>query len=272
MIKLETKRLIIRDPIIDDLESHHELLSNDKVMYYLQDIKTNSLEESEENLLSSIKDSESEQRKYYFFKIIEKNTLTHIGDIGYTVTDSTPIGKFVHLGYFSYDKFWGNGYVTEAMKEVIRFAFEENNVYRITTGCLLENIGSERVMKKCGFTKEAEHIDYEWHDGKAKTRVEYRLLKSEWEKFCEVNMEKKNCSCCNNNDNKEIIIGDYVCYCNHVTEKDIINAIENGASSVEDVIKITGAMKNSNCAVNNPKGTCCYSDIVYVFNKHFKPI
>ncbi len=50
MIKLETKRLIIRDPIIDDLESHHELLSNDKVMYYLQDIKTNSLEESKENL------------------------------------------------------------------------------------------------------------------------------------------------------------------------------------------------------------------------------
>jgi len=39
MIKLETKRLIIRDPIIDDLESHHELLSNDKVMYYLKDIK-----------------------------------------------------------------------------------------------------------------------------------------------------------------------------------------------------------------------------------------
>jgi hypothetical protein len=27
-------------------------------------------------------------------------------------------------------------------------------------------------------------------------------------------------------------------------------------------------MKNSNCAVNNPKGTCCYPDIVYVFNNH----
>ena len=27
---------------------------------------------------------------------------------------------------------------------------------------------------------EAEHVDYEWHDGKMKTRLEYRLLKSEW--------------------------------------------------------------------------------------------
>ena len=59
-------------------------------------------------------------------------------------------------------------------------AFCDNDVYRVSTGCLAENIGSERVMQKCGFIKEAEHIDYEWHDGKIKTRLEYRLLKKEW--------------------------------------------------------------------------------------------
>ena len=41
---------------------------------------------------------------------------------------------------------------------------------------------SERVMQKCGFIKEAEHIDYEWQDGKMKNRLEYRLLKKEWPK------------------------------------------------------------------------------------------
>lgn len=61
---------------------------------------------------------------------------------------------------------------------------------------------------------------------------------------------------------------DYICYCNKVTEQDIINAIENGANTIEDVIKVTGAMKNSNCKVNNPKGTCCYSDILKVYNEH----
>lgn len=67
-----------------------------------------------------------------------------------------------------------------SFKKVIEFAFLENNVYRISTGCLTENIGSEKVMQKCGLIKEAEHIDYEWHDGKMKTRLEYRLLKKEW--------------------------------------------------------------------------------------------
>lgn len=35
---------------------------------------------------------------------------------------------------------------TEALKKVIEYAFTTDNVYRITTGCLAENIGSERVM------------------------------------------------------------------------------------------------------------------------------
>ena len=53
----------------------------------------------------------------------------------------------------------------------------------VTTGCLAENKGSERVMQKNGLIKEAEHIDYEWHDGKMKTRLEYRLLKHECEQL-----------------------------------------------------------------------------------------
>ena len=30
--------------------------------------------------------------------------------------------------------------------------------------------------------QEAEHLDYEWHDGHMKTRLEYRLLRHEWPK------------------------------------------------------------------------------------------
>lgn len=58
--------------------------------------------------------------------------------------------KTVHLGYFTYPKFWGNGYVTEALHKVLEYAFTQNDVYRVTTGCLAENIGSERVMQKNG--------------------------------------------------------------------------------------------------------------------------
>ncbi|SES83048.1 (2Fe-2S)-binding protein [Anaerobranca gottschalkii] len=80
-----------------------------------------------------------------------------------------------------------------------------------------------------------------------------------------------NCNCCRgSNKSVQPVIGEYVCYCNKVTEKDIVNAIDNGCNTVKEVIEMTGAMKNSNCAVNNPKGRCCYPDIVEVFNKYKK--
>ena len=49
--------------------------------------------------------------------------------------------------------------------------------------------------------------------------------------------------------------GEYVCYCGKVTEAAIIAAMDNGARSVAEVIKATGAKPaDANCAKNNPKG------------------
>ena len=60
----------------------------------------------------------------------------------------------------------------------------------------------------------------------------------------------------------------FVCYCSKVSENDIKQAVINGANTVEKVIAATGAMQNSNCAVNNPKGVCCYNDIVEACKKY----
>ena len=182
MIELFTDRLIIRDLVIRDLENHHKLLSDKNIMYYLQDILTKNIEESKVNLNNTINDQNSKERKYYFFVIENKDTKEFIGEIGYTVKNNTPYGKLVDMGYFIQKNHWNKGYTTEALKRVIEFAFEENNVYRIYTGCLKENIYSEKVMLKCGFIKEAEFKEYVFHDDKLKDRVAYRMLKNEWKK------------------------------------------------------------------------------------------
>ena len=179
-ITLQTERLILRDHRLDDLTTHHQLLSDASAMYYLPDLMTSSTEESRVNLIRCIVDIHNPDRSKYFLRMELQSTKEHIGEIGYTVTEATPIGKLVNLGYFIYPRYWNNGYVTEAVKEILRFAFEENEVYRIATGCLKENIGSERVMQKCGLIKEAEYKELIWHDGRLKDRVEYRLLREEW--------------------------------------------------------------------------------------------
>lgn len=180
MIYLKTDRLVLRDYQKEDFEAYYKLKKDPKTMYYLQDIQLFDVKSAQDDFRKILEDMLSPNREFYFMHIELKDSREQVGSIGYTVNQKTPVGKLVHAGYFIYPKFWGKGYTTEAFRRVIEFAFDEDDVYRISTGCLAENTGSEKVMQKCGLIKEAEHVDYEWHDGKIKTRLEYRLLKSEF--------------------------------------------------------------------------------------------
>ena len=82
---------------------------------------------------------------------------------------------------------------------------------------------------------------------------------------------KATCSCCKgeNEQNGTVDTGEFVCYCSKVTEEEIkFFILEKGATSVEQVLHLTGAMQNSNCKEKNPKGICCYPDIVATFEKY----
>ena len=179
-LPIETKRLIIRNPKADDFPDWHRLMSDSQSMYYLQDIMTHSEQESRENLELAMREAAALDRKMYFLTIEERCSGAYVGQTGYTVIDTTPAGKHVHVGYFILPEFRGQGYMTEACKALLEFAFEHDSVYRIETGALVENAASIRVMEKCGMVHEGVLKDYAWHDGKYKDRSLYRLLKAEW--------------------------------------------------------------------------------------------
>lgn len=63
----------------------------------------------------------------------------------------------------------------------------------------------------------------------------------------------------------------YICYCNQVTEQQIIDAVTNDeAKNLKDIIRLTGAMKNGKCEHNNPLGKCCSPLIQETINKALK--
>ena len=54
----------------------------------------------------------------------------------------------------------------------------------------------------------------------------------------------------------------YVCYCSKVTEAQVLDAVvKDDAENLIDIVKLTGAMKNSDCVHNNPLGVCCHLSI-----------
>lgn len=173
-MKIETSRLTIRDNIKSDLDEHHRLMSDSEIMSYIKDIQTYSLEESKENLDFSIKESQrGNDRKCYFFAIVDRITDMYIGSIGFTILEKNECGGNAELGYFILKEHWNKGYTTEAAEAVVKFAFEKVKLHKISTGCILENSNSEKIMNKLGMVKEAHLKLHVLHNGKWKDRVEY---------------------------------------------------------------------------------------------------
>ncbi|MDR2931471.1 MAG: GNAT family N-acetyltransferase [Oscillospiraceae bacterium] len=174
-MKLETARLILRDAVMADLDNLHRLLSDQANMYYLDDVATRTLGESEANLRHAMLNDDG-----HYFCIERKEDRAYIGQVGYTITDVTPCGKIVHMGYFILPEQQGRGYTTEAVGRAVRYAFEEDGCVRITTGCYADNKASERVMIKSGFLREGLHKKAQYHDGIMKDRLSYAINKDDY--------------------------------------------------------------------------------------------
>jgi RimJ/RimL family protein N-acetyltransferase len=102
-----------------------------------------------------------------------------------------PIGLFgLQLGKVKYKRsevwfklhkqFWNQGYASEVLYAMLDFGFNTLNLHRIEAGCAVENIGSIRVLEKCGFTKEGRGrkvlpLKSGWSDN-----FEYAILETEF--------------------------------------------------------------------------------------------
>jgi ribosomal-protein-alanine N-acetyltransferase len=74
-----------------------------------------------------------------------------------------------YLGYQLFGGFTGNGYMTEAVKHVLRFAFNELKLHRVEANVQPGNVASIAVLKRNGFAKEGFSRRYlkiggQWRD------------------------------------------------------------------------------------------------------------
>lgn len=146
---LETERLILRDIRMDDIQEYYERLfgDGDVARYMLFDPHQDIGEsyQSIEKLLARY-----EEGRCYRWGITEKGEDSLIGIIELLRFDEqTDTCSFVYMLGCDY---WGRGYATEALKEVIRFAFEEMELERIVVDHMSQNAASGAVMRKAGMT------------------------------------------------------------------------------------------------------------------------
>ena len=114
--------------------------------------------------------------------IREKETGQVIGSIGLEPDRRRENVKSMEIGYSLAKDRWGNGYMTEAARAVIDYAFRELGleVVAICTGP--ENRRSQRVIEKCGFHSEGrQRKGYHIYNGSDRDNLMYSLIREEWE-------------------------------------------------------------------------------------------
>ena len=148
-------------------------------MYFLDDLITNTIEESRESLKNAIEANEKGTARR--FCIILKKNRKLIGAVGYEIASETPAEKIADpMGWFIMPEYQNKGYITEAAKKVLEFAFLQDNCIKVITGCYKDNIPTQKVMTKLGFRKEIEKTNAQWHDNKMKDRLKFAINKTEF--------------------------------------------------------------------------------------------
>jgi RimJ/RimL family protein N-acetyltransferase len=145
---LETPRLVLRRPRMDDAEAvHNGYASDPEVCRYLTWKPNESLAQTREFMRGHLDVIDSSPN--FTWAITQKGSDILIGMIELRMN-----GHKADFGYVLSRAFWGRGFVTEALRAVLDFALTLPALYRVWGVCDVDNIASARVMEKAGLTYE----------------------------------------------------------------------------------------------------------------------
>lgn len=144
---METERLRLRALQLGDVYEYYERLFGDAdVSQYMLFDPHQTIMESLESVQRKLKRYEEEN--FYCWAVERKEEAGLIGLIELLRFDEqTETCSFVYMLGCDY---WNQGYGTEMLKAVIRFAFAELEVERILVDHMSKNVASGRVMEKAG--------------------------------------------------------------------------------------------------------------------------
>ena len=157
MLRLETKRLLLRPMLESDLDALHLIFTDPKVMAaFNHPLFTR---EQMEGWLRRNLDHQKEFG-YGLFSVIRKETGLLIGDCGLEQMEVDGV-QAAELGYDFRSDFWNQGFATEAAMAVRDYAFGVLQLPLLISLIRVGNLASRRVAEKVGMTLAGEFTRYD---------------------------------------------------------------------------------------------------------------
>lgn len=145
--ELETTRLRLRPCRLADVETVHELWTEDLVRRFLFDGRVISPAESRSFVEASL--ANFERHGYGLWLVFAREPVRPVGFAGLLRSE----GEAPNLIYAVRPDSWGEGYATEAARAVLRYAFESLGLPVVKADVDEPNVTSVRVLERLGMRR-----------------------------------------------------------------------------------------------------------------------
>jgi len=154
MVMIETERLklyaLTREQLETALNDVNQLVAEMKIQAP-PDIFS---EESRQAMMIKISRMDHAERRlhpwYTYFLLVRASDRAAVGVCGFKGAPS--LFGSVELGYAMHEDYRNFGYMTEAVRALVDWAFEQENCSRVTAETLPDNFASQRVLQKAGLS------------------------------------------------------------------------------------------------------------------------
>jgi RimJ/RimL family protein N-acetyltransferase len=179
--RIETERLILRQPSRADIKAIVKNLSNIKVTKWLLAVPYPYTKKDAIWFIDHCKEKlKKKPQADYNYWIELKESSEVIGGIGLSsIKQDSGIGT---VGYWLGQNYWRKGYGSEAFWALLELAFKKLKLRRLEAGVFVGNPSSGKLLEKYGFKlegmKRKSHLCKA--DGKIKDEYIYGLLRREY--------------------------------------------------------------------------------------------
>lgn len=176
---IQTDRLILRVFNREDFSMLRELDSDPLVLRY-RSRKHISPEMTHEFLERAQQSIQAHPRLFYAYAIVRRDGLEWLGQCGLTVL--APEAEEAFTWYSMLPRYWGQGYMGEAVRALLYVGAAEFQLRRIFAECHPDNGASIRVMQKAGMQPEGR-VQFTQAGGETEERIRYGLARGDLERL-----------------------------------------------------------------------------------------
>lgn len=174
---LRTERLVLREFTDADWRAVYAYQNDPRYLEYYE-WEHRSEQDVKAFIQRFIAQQQESPRIKYQLAIVLPNSNQVIGNAGIR----KPHVKSYHaeLGYELDARQWNNGYATEAAGAMLKFAFEQLRLHRVSARVIANNQNSVRVLEKLGMRQEGRLREDEFFKAHYWDVLLYGILEEEW--------------------------------------------------------------------------------------------